>query len=57
MSSNTFDIINMVLLVILVISIFFPYQRFNIAIKYSTIIRITMGAVVIAMAVAGYLLY
>lgn len=57
MSQSTFKIIYIALLVILVISVFFPYQRFNIAIKYSTIIRITMGAVVIGMSVANYLLY
>jgi len=54
---RTFLIIHMVVLALLVISLVFPYQRFNIAIKYSTIIRIIMGAVLIAMAAAGYLLY
>jgi hypothetical protein len=57
MSQSTFDTINMALLGILVVSIFFPYQRFNIATKYATTIRIIMGVVVIAMAVARYLLY
>jgi len=57
MSRSTFLIINTAVLVIFLISVFFPYQRFNIAIKYSKIIRITMGAVVIGMSVANYLLY
>ena len=57
MSQSTFRIIFIVVMVIAVISVFFPYQRFNIAIKYSKIIRIIMGAVVIGMSVANYLLY
>jgi len=57
MSENTFRIINMAVVVILVISLFFPYARFNIAIKYPKIIRIIMGVVVIGMSVANYLLY
>ena len=57
MSQSTFRIIFIVVMVIAVISVFFPYQRFNIAINYSKIIRIIMGAVVIGMSVANYLLY
>lgn len=51
MSLRTFLIIYMAVLALLIISIFFPYQRFNIAIKYSTIIRIILGAVAIGMGV------
>ena len=57
MPQSTFRIINMAVVVILIISLFFPYDRFNIAIKYSKIIRIIMGVVVIGMSVANYLLY
>jgi len=57
MSRSTFQIINIAVIVIFFISVFFPYQRFNIAIKYSKIIRITIGAVIIGMGVANYLLY
>jgi len=56
MSRRTFKIIYILVLVILLISVFFPYQRFNIAIEYSKIIRITIGAVVIGMALAGFFL-
>ena len=51
MSRRTFLTIHMVVLALLVISVFFPYQRFNIAIEYSTVIRIIMGAVVIGMGI------
>ena len=57
MSHSTFFIIFIAMLVMMIISIFFPYQRFNIDIKYSTIIRIIMGAVVIGMSTAGYFLH
>jgi len=51
MSQSTFRIINLLIVVIFVISVFFPYQRFNIAIEYSTIIKIIIGAVAIAVGV------
>jgi hypothetical protein len=51
MSQSTFRIINIVVVVLLVISMFFPYQRFNIAIEHSTIIKIIIGAVAIAVGV------
>jgi len=51
MSRSTFLIIYTAVLVILVISAFFPYQRFNIAIEYSTIIRIIIGVAVIGMGI------
>ena len=51
MSRSTFLIIYTAVLVILVISAFFPYQRFNIAIKYSTIITIILGVVAIGMGI------
>jgi len=39
-------------MIIFVISLFFPYQRFNIAIEYSTIIVRITGIVAIGMSVA-----
>jgi hypothetical protein len=57
MSQSTFNIIFIVVMVILIIFVFFPYQRFNIAIKYATIIKIIIGAVAIGMSVANYLLH
>jgi uncharacterized membrane protein YczE len=57
MSENTFHIISIAVMVIVAISLFFPYQRFNIADKYVRIIRIILGAVLIGIAVATYLLY
>jgi len=57
MSENTFRIIIMVVAAITVISLFFPYQRFNIADKYARIFRIIVGAVMLGLAVAGFLLY
>lgn len=57
MSENTFQIIFMVLAAITLISMFFPYQRFNIADKYAGIFRIIVGAVMLGLAVAGFLFY
>ena len=57
MSENTFRIIIMVVVAITVISLFFPYQRFNIADKYVRIVRIIVGAVLLGLSVAWYLLY
>lgn len=57
MSENTFRIIIIVAAAITVISMFFPYQRFNIADKYVRIVRIIVGAVLLGLSVAGYLLY
>ena len=51
MSRSTFLIITTAMLVILAISLSFPYQRFNIPIEHSTIIRIILGAVVLGMGV------
>ena len=51
MSLRTFVIIYVAVVFILVISIFFPYERFNIAIKYSTIITIILGVVAIGMGI------
>ena len=57
MSQSTFRIIMIAVFIMMFISVFFPYRRFNIDIKYSTIIRIIMGAVVIGMSTAGYFLH
>ncbi|MCK4354113.1 MAG: hypothetical protein KAW83_02555 [Dehalococcoidia bacterium] len=51
MSDTSLGIVNIVVVVLLVISMFFPYQRFDIAIEYSTIIRIIMAVVVLGMGV------
>lgn len=57
MPENTFRIIIIVVAAITVISLFFPYQRFNIADKYVRIIRIVLGALLIGIAVISYFLY
>ncbi len=51
MSVKTIRIVIVCLAIMLVISILFPYERFNIDIKYSTIIRIIVGAVAIGVGV------
>jgi len=50
-SVKTIRIVIVCLAIMLVISILFPYERFNIDIKYSTIIRIIVGAVAIGVGV------
>lgn len=57
MSYKTWYIIFAALLVMMVISIWFPYQRFNIPIEHSTIIRIILGVAVLGMCAAGYFLF
>jgi len=47
----------MVIAAITLISIFFPYQRFNISDKYARIFRIIVAAVMLGLAVAGFLWY
>jgi hypothetical protein len=54
MSRSTFLIITTAMLVILAISLSFPYQRFNIAIEHATIIRVAIGVVVLGMGVTGF---
>ena len=56
MSFKTFSIISISVMVILIISIVFPYQRFNIADKYVKIIKIIVAIVVIGVTIR-YLLY
>lgn len=56
MSYKTFSIIFILVMVILIISVVFPYQRFNIADKYVKIIKIIVAIVVIGVTVR-YLLY
>jgi len=50
-SVKTIRIVIVCLAIMLVISILFPYERFNVDIKYSTIIRIIVGAVAIGVGV------
>lgn len=52
MSHRTFFVIYMIAMIIFVISVFFPYQRFNIAIEYYIIIVRITGIVAIGMSVA-----
>jgi hypothetical protein len=56
MPYKTFSIIFISVMVILIISVVFPYQRFNIADKYVKIIKIIVAIVVIGVAIR-YLLY
>lgn len=51
MPRSNFLIITLVMLIILLISMFVPYQRFNIDIKYATIIKLIIGAVVLGMGI------
>jgi len=51
MSNTTLGIVNTVVVVSLVISMFFPYQRFGIATEYSTFIRIIMLVVALGVGV------
>lgn len=56
MSFKTFSIIFISVMVILIISVVFPYQRFNIADKYVKFIKVIVAIVVIGVTVR-YLLY
>ena len=56
MSRDTFNIIFIAVMVILIILVFLPYERFHISGTYIKIITIIMGAVAIGMSVANYLL-
>ena len=51
MSYRTLRIIFVCVVMILMVSFFFPYERFNIAIKYTTIIRIVIAFVALGMGV------
>lgn len=53
MSFKTFSIIFILVMVMLIISVVFPYQRFNIADKYVKIIR----TIVVVGVTIRYLLY
>jgi hypothetical protein len=50
-SDRAVRIIIVCVAILLIISLIFPYERFNIAIKYSTIIKIIMGAVAIGVGI------
>lgn len=56
MSRDTFNVIFIVLMVVLIIFVFLPYERFRLSGTYIKIIRVIMGAVAIGMSVANYLL-
>ena len=56
MSRDAFNIIFIAVMVILIILVSLPYERFHISGKYMKIITIIMGAVGIGMSVANYLL-
>ncbi|GEM_PF-6919865 len=51
MSFKTFSIILLVVSFIFIISVLFPYQRFNIADKYAKIIKMIVAIVLLGMAV------
>ena len=57
MSDRTIRIIVVCLAIMLMISLIFPYERFNIAIKYATIIKISIGAVAIGTGIRLLLYY
>ena len=51
MSYRTLRIIFVCVALILMVSFFFPYERFNIAIKYTTIIRIVIAFVALGVGI------
>jgi hypothetical protein len=51
MSLRTFVITYQVVIGVTLVAEFFPYQRFSIAVEYSTIIKIVMACVVIGMSI------
>jgi hypothetical protein len=51
MSLRVFRIIFVVVLGITLVASFFPYQRFNVPIEYSTVIRTILAGVVLGMGV------
>ena len=51
MSYRTLRIIFVCVALILMVSFFFPYERFNIAIKYATIIRIVIAFVALGVGI------
>ena len=57
MPEKTFHIALVTVMVVTAISLSFPYQRLNVADKCVRITRIILGAVLLGMAAAGYLLY
>ena len=57
MSHRTLLIVFWALAIISVVAGFFPDQRFNIPIEYSTIFRIVIGAVAIGTGAACIYLY
>jgi len=57
MSRRTFDIIWMGLAVMMLVSLWFPFQRFDVPIEHVTIIRIALGVGVIGTSVVRVFLY
>ncbi len=51
MSYRTLRIIFVCALIVAMISFFFPYERFNIAIKWETIIRIVIAFVALGVGI------
>lgn len=56
MTRDTFNIVFIVVMVVLIVFVFLPYERFRVSGTYIKIIRITIGVVAIGMTVANYLL-
>jgi hypothetical protein len=57
MSYRTLRIIFVCALLVTMISFFFPYERFNIAIKWATIIRIVIASVALGVGIRLLVLY
>lgn len=57
MSYRTLRIIFVCVAIVLMISFFFPYERFNIAIKWATIIRIIIGFVALGVGIRLLIVY
>jgi len=56
MTRGTFNIVFTVVMVVLSVSVFLPYERFHLSGTYIKIIRVTTGVVMMGMATANYLL-
>jgi len=57
MSYRTLRIIFVCALLVAMISLFFPYERFNIAIKWETIIRIIIAFVPLGVGIRLLVVY
>ena len=54
MTRGTFNIVFIVVMVVLMVFVFLPYERFHLSGTYIKIIRITIGVAMIGMATANY---